>query len=178
MSNPSFVIPSALPPGFYEQVSGGAPRPLEAQSTGGSIPLSPSRAGTMPMKPQYTGDRSFSIRPQTTGSSANPVHPQLTGSGRYGTSSPASSAFPSTQTSAFSNAQLPWDITSDEKAKADGFFATLDTQNRGYIEGDVAVPFMLESKLSEQVLAQIWFVLRFLTLQGYAPDCFRSQGPR
>lgn len=49
-----------------------------------------------------------------------------------------------------------WDITTQEKATADSFFATLDTQKRGYIEGDVAVSFMVKSGLPEPVLAQIW----------------------
>ncbi|KAF8306436.1 hypothetical protein DL93DRAFT_2088648 [Clavulina sp. PMI_390] len=187
MSSPSFNIPSTLPPGFYESVSGGPPsssapgikpleliKPLEAQSTGGSIPLSPTRAGTLPPPPsaptaglraQLTGgDRTSAyipnvpLRPQTTGSTSTPLSSQLTGTGSV---SGRSSAFPSTApTSAFSTTSnsniLPWDIKADEKAKADGFFSTLDTAGRGYIEGDVAVPFMLESHLEETVLAQIW----------------------
>jgi epidermal growth factor receptor substrate 15 len=51
-----------------------------------------------------------------------------------------------------------WDVTPAEKASADRFFDTLDSPKQGYIEGDVAVPFMLQSKLPEEVLAQIWYV--------------------
>lgn len=53
-------------------------------------------------------------------------------------------------------ASQPWDVTVEEKARFDQFFDSLDTQRRGFIEGDVAVPFMLQSKLSEDVLAQVW----------------------
>lgn len=49
-----------------------------------------------------------------------------------------------------------WDIKPDEKNAADTFFEGLDTARRGVIEGDVAVPFMLQSGLPEGTLAQIW----------------------
>jgi epidermal growth factor receptor substrate 15 len=51
-----------------------------------------------------------------------------------------------------------WDVTPAEKASSDRFFDTLDTLNRGYIEGEAAVPFMLKSQLPGEVLAQIWYV--------------------
>jgi epidermal growth factor receptor substrate 15 len=51
---------------------------------------------------------------------------------------------------------LQWDISPSEKASADRFFDALDRQNKGFIQGDTAVPFMLESKLGEETLAQIW----------------------
>lgn len=50
----------------------------------------------------------------------------------------------------------PWDVTSEAKATSDRFFAQLDQQNRGVIEGDVAVPFMLQSQLDEGTLATVW----------------------
>jgi epidermal growth factor receptor substrate 15 len=49
-----------------------------------------------------------------------------------------------------------WDVTTEAKNTSDRFFEQLDTQNRGYIEGDVAVPFMLQSQLDEGTLAAIW----------------------
>lgn len=149
MANPSFVLPTILPLGFYEQVSGGTPKPLEPQSTGGSIPLSPTRGGFRAIPPP--------LKPQVTGASAGPLHPQVTGSSHIGAPSPGPSAFPSSQSSTFSAVQPRWDITSEEKVKADGFFDSLDTQRRGYIEGDVAVPFMLGSTLPDDLLAQIWY---------------------
>jgi epidermal growth factor receptor substrate 15 len=49
-----------------------------------------------------------------------------------------------------------WDVTPTEKASADKHFDDLDAQKRGYIESDVAVPFMLQSKLPGDALASIW----------------------
>jgi epidermal growth factor receptor substrate 15 len=74
-------------------------------------------------------------------------------------SAPAASGFTSsTMGSAFSQnrSNQQWDVTSDAKATSDRFFAQLDQQNRGTIEGDVAVPFMLQSQLDEGTLATIW----------------------
>jgi len=72
--------------------------------------------------------------------------------------------FSSPTTSAFSPARQmsmqPWDVSASEKSTSDGFFAQLDTQNKGVIEGEVAVPFMLQSQLDEGVLASIWYVPR------------------
>lgn len=48
-------------------------------------------------------------------------------------------------------------MTPAEKATADKWFDSLDTAKRGYIEGDIAVPFMLESGLSGDELAAIWW---------------------
>lgn len=58
--------------------------------------------------------------------------------------------------SPFATGQPAWDVTAAAKVASDGFFDTLDTQHLGYIEGDVAVPFMLQSNLPEDVLAQVW----------------------
>lgn len=49
-----------------------------------------------------------------------------------------------------------WLITHTDKAKFDTIFTSLDKSNRGYISGDEAVPFFSESKLPDDVLAQIW----------------------
>lgn len=63
----------------------------------------------------------------------------------------------STTGSAFSQrTSQQWDVTPEAKATSDRFFAQLDQQNRGTIEGDVAVPFMLQSQLDEGTLATIW----------------------
>jgi len=53
-------------------------------------------------------------------------------------------------------------VTPTEKQASDRFFDQLDKFGRGLIDGDVAVPFMLESKLPEVVLASVWCVPRFL----------------
>ena len=50
-----------------------------------------------------------------------------------------------------------WDVGPEAKATSDRFFSQLDTQKKGVIEGDVAVPFMLQSQLDDGVLASIWY---------------------
>ncbi|KAG8686983.1 hypothetical protein FRC08_012228, partial [Ceratobasidium sp. 394] len=93
MSGTLHVIPPSLPPGLYEQASGGAPRPslsspLQAQFTGnstGSRPgtglaqraASPIRAqftGQAPLEPQYTGGQRR-IATQYTGQSQFSLNP-------------------------------------------------------------------------------------------------------
>ncbi|KAK9344972.1 hypothetical protein V1522DRAFT_408832 [Lipomyces starkeyi] len=49
-----------------------------------------------------------------------------------------------------------WLITPAQKEHYDSIFATIDRDNRGFIGGDVAVPFFMTSKLPDDVLAQIW----------------------
>ncbi|KAJ1307259.1 hypothetical protein OPQ81_001372 [Rhizoctonia solani] len=157
-----FLIQAAM------TASGGAPRPsvgspLQAQFTGTSSssrtagfpqraasPIRTQYTGQAPLEPQYTGTHPR-IAPQYTGQSQfgrppappPPVRPQITGQ-----------PFAIPQASPF--AQPKWDVTPEEKAKSDQFFAGLDPQGRGFIEGDVAVNFMVQSKLPEVVLAQVW----------------------
>ncbi|KAK9357901.1 hypothetical protein V1504DRAFT_462846 [Lipomyces starkeyi] len=49
-----------------------------------------------------------------------------------------------------------WLITPAQKEHYDSIFATIDRDNRGFIGGDVAVPFFMTSKLPDDILAQIW----------------------
>lgn len=49
-----------------------------------------------------------------------------------------------------------WDISPQEKSVADGFFAEIDTHNAGHIDAEVAVPFLLKSGLSREILARVW----------------------
>jgi epidermal growth factor receptor substrate 15 len=49
-----------------------------------------------------------------------------------------------------------WVIQTQDKAKYDAYYASIDKNNRGYITGDEAVPFFGNSGLSEDILAQIW----------------------
>ncbi|EMD38668.1 hypothetical protein CERSUDRAFT_113843 [Gelatoporia subvermispora B] len=152
-------IPSTLPPSLYEQAGGKSPfEQVVSHATGDSMSYSPSLSGVFPGRPVST------IQPQFTGSGSI-LQPQLTGQLKPGSSAPplpARSAL-GTSTSVFPFAQAPaapsvqhWDVTPAEKESADRLFAGLDTQQRGYIEGDVAVPFMLQSKLPKDALAQIW----------------------
>ncbi|OCH95289.1 hypothetical protein OBBRIDRAFT_788483 [Obba rivulosa] len=152
-------LPSTLPPSLYEQAGGKTLfEQVTTHATGDSVSYSPSLTGVFPGRPVST------IQPQFTGSGSI-LQPQLTGQLKQIVSAPplpARSAL-GTSTSVFPFAQSPaasqtqhWDVAPAEKASADRLFDGLDTQKRGYIEGDIAVPFMLQSKLSKDVLAQIW----------------------
>ena len=143
-------IPSALPPYLYEQAKGGADG-VVSHATGGSGFSSPTSSGfplpvrsASAMQPQHTG--TGILQPQITGQRHAPPLPAR---------APAVPPFPLAPQA--TGQQVPWDVTPQEKATFDQFFDTLDTQKRGFIEGDVAVPFMLQSKLSDEILAQVWY---------------------
>ncbi|EPQ58260.1 hypothetical protein GLOTRDRAFT_57058 [Gloeophyllum trabeum ATCC 11539] len=188
MSGQLSFIPTSLPPGLYEQAGG---RPLDGvatHSTGGSAgSFSPSLTGSFPGRPSAAPTP---LRTQDTG-----IRPQMTGSGlRPSTGGPPLPSRPSAAAlggSAFGTAvqshgtgqapQPPWDVTASEKATSDAFFDTLDTDRKGYIEGDVAVPFMLQSQLPEDVLAQVWDLADInndgrLTRDGFAVAMHLIQG--
>jgi len=118
------LIPTALPPGLYQQAGGAAPS-VVSHLSGNSGSFSP----------------------------AGPIFPQNTGTSAFKPALPARR--PPPVQNGFSQ---DWDITPAEKAASDRWFDGLDTQKRGFIEGEVAVPFMLGSKLPEDVLASIWCV--------------------
>ncbi|KAJ9096767.1 hypothetical protein QFC21_005037 [Naganishia friedmannii] len=141
-------LPPVLPAGLYEQASGGRPKP----------PPLP----TSPIARQMTGNMSSTGSPtpsmitrQMTGSGA-PIQPQRTGQGYSAPPAVPSRQFSGSSYMPSQPAQQAWDIKSEEKQAADSFFDGLDTMKRGFIEGDVAVPFMIQSGLPEGVLAQIW----------------------
>jgi epidermal growth factor receptor substrate 15 len=128
MSNKLSKVPTVLPPGLLESARvTPASAPIQAQTTG--------------LAPQFTGPAAHPIRPQTTGASiarqsSMSISPNATGSQASGIQG--------------------WDISAQEKATADTYFARLDPQNKGLIDGEAAVPFFSESGLSQPVLAQIW----------------------
>ena len=134
MSNKISFIPTSLPPGLYHQAGGVQEHSgsVRSHTSGNSGSFSPV-VGSFP--PQHTGQNQF-LKPDITGVSSKqtPVR-SFTHSNGY---SPA------------------WDVSPTEKASADRLFDTLDLQKRGYIEGEVAVPFMLQSGLPGEVLAQVW----------------------
>ncbi|GBE82518.1 hypothetical protein SCP_0409020 [Sparassis crispa] len=154
MSGQLQTIPPVLPPVLYEQ-AGGA---VTSHATGESGSLGSAGLSSFSGRPMST------IIPQFTGSSSA-IQPQMTGQMRSTPTAPSlpvrsvlsntTPAFPFVQRQGTGLAQH-WDVTPSEKASADKLFDGLDTQKRGYIEGDVAVPFMLQSKLPEDVLAQVW----------------------
>lgn len=123
-------IPAALPPGLYEQAKG----PAGAGSR--FIPGSPLAA-------QNTGG-------STSGFGSSGIPRQMTGS-----SFPAQSAFQSPRHTVSAPAAA-WDVTPDEKARADQFFDGLDVSRQGRLDGAAVVPFFMQSKLTESVLAHVW----------------------
>ena len=146
MSGQLSFVPTSLPPGLYDQASGKFDG-VASHTTGSSLQLSPStnRFPTGPLQPQYTGG----------------LQPQLTGRGPPPSVPPRPAAVPGvgtfSQTTPFGTPPAPqWDITSTEKANSDKFFDGLDTAKKGYIEAGAAVPFMMQSGLHEDILAQIW----------------------
>lgn len=148
MSGQLSFIPSSLPPGLYLQASGHNQTSVRSHMTGNSGSVSPL-TGAFPqarnnVQPQHTGQHPL-LQPDNTGLSAAQSRPSVRND-----SSLASPSVPQ------NGHTLPWDVTAAEKTTADRFFDELDSQRRGYIEGDVAVPFMLKSNLPGDALAQVW----------------------
>ncbi|MCJ1432134.1 hypothetical protein MMC27_001490 [Xylographa pallens] len=128
------ALPQTLPSGLYEAAArrGVPPRPIS-----GSRPNSE-------VSPLSAVPRQFSgvVPPRTSSPLARP--PQ---------SSPVASTQP---TGAQSLPGVVWIITPPEKARFDGIFSKVDTENRGYVTGEQAVGFFSNSRLPEEDLAQIW----------------------
>ncbi|KAG6820783.1 hypothetical protein H0H93_011548 [Arthromyces matolae] len=156
MSSQLTFVPTTLPPGLYQQAAGnlasaqGAVRSHMTGTSGSFSPLSgvfsQSRST---IQPQHTGQSQL-LQPNHTGLPAPSNPPAL----------PSRPVVPSNPTSPPSvhlhNGLAQWDVTPEDKASADRFFDDLDTSRRGYIEGDVAVPFLLKSNLLGEDLAHIW----------------------
>jgi epidermal growth factor receptor substrate 15 len=167
MSGQLTFIPTTLPPGLYDLASGKALQSsaVTSHATGNSGSFSPGvstflqNSGPGVVQAQMTGKP---LQPQYSG---QPLQQQFTGQLSQHQTGSKSGLARNTPTSplfaATSAAQPPlaWDVTPTEKASADKYFDTLDTLRRGYIEADVAVPFMLQSKLPEDVLALVWLAL-------------------
>ena len=143
--------------------SGSSGSTVVSHTTGNSGSFSPGLSGTFPqnsgsnlVRPQVTGKP---LQPQYSGQPlqtqfTGPVLQHQTGPNKLprSTLGPGQSPFATVSP----QTQPAWDVTPAEKANADKFFDTLDTHKLGYIEGDVAVPFMIDSKLPEDDLALIW----------------------
>lgn len=137
-SLPPSGLPTTLPPYLYDSalvpagtVSGTPSSPIARQTTG---ILKPQSTGEKPIARQNTGQK-VQFSPGINASSS-----QSPGARAFGRAPP----------------QQPWDISPADKARSDGFFDSLDTKRQGFVEGDQAVPFFLESRLPESALAQIW----------------------
>ena len=150
MSGQLSFVPTSLPPGLYDQASGKFDSVI-SHTTGSSSQLSPStnRFPTGPLQPQYTGG----LQPQLTGRGPPPSVPPRPAA------TPGMSTF--NQTTPFGAPPDPqWDVTPADKANSDRFFNDLDITKKNFIEAEAAVPFMMQSNLPEDVLAQIWCALR------------------
>ncbi|KAG6833491.1 hypothetical protein H0H87_006063 [Tephrocybe sp. NHM501043] len=157
MSGHLTFVPTILPPGLYQQAGGGSANnhgSVRSHMTGNSGSFSPLNTAfpqsRTALQPQYTG-QSQHLQPNHTGFSVTSSKPPAL---------PARPTAPTTATPPFvpqRNGHAPhWDVTADEKATADTYFNDLDAQRRGYIEGDVAVPFLLKSNLPGEELAHVW----------------------
>ena len=120
------ALPQILPAGLYEAA---ARRGVSRQNTG-TRPTSDNVASAIPR--QFSG--ASAQRPSSP--LARPPYTAL----QAGTS-PGSDG---------------WAISPQEKAQFDQIYATVDTVNQGFITGEQAVGFFSNSRLPEDVLAQIW----------------------
>ncbi|KAL5596526.1 uncharacterized protein BROUX77_007210 [Berkeleyomyces rouxiae] len=129
-------LPTTLPAGLFEAASGrgGVAMNMAARQSpaptgaGPNIPPLPTQIGTNPpvLRPAATG-----ARPSTA-----TIQPQSTGFG--------------------ASLSSDWLVTPPEKQRFDQFYDDLDKSRRGYITGEEAVPFLSQSGLGEEALAQIW----------------------
>ena len=121
------ALPNTLPQGLYDAAARrGQQRPPSRQM---------SAAGAIPR--QFTGG-SMSTQPRTQSPLAKPPG--------YSTPPPQSAQPTGAQ----------WLITQQEKAQYDRYFSTIDTSGRGVLNGEQAVSFFSDSRLSEETLASIW----------------------
>ncbi|KAF6765030.1 UBA/TS-N domain-containing protein [Ephemerocybe angulata] len=159
MSKTISFIPTSLPPGLYQQ-AGGA---VASHLSGNSGTFSPAHS-TFSIQPQSTGQRSTMIQPNHTGMSVSSIPSRP---------APALPARPSVVSSPFNTPAQP-------AANFDSWFDGLDTQKAGYIEGEVAVPFMLQSGLPGEILASVWDLADInndgrLTRDGFAVAMYLIQ---
>ncbi|KAG0307759.1 hypothetical protein BGZ98_009892 [Dissophora globulifera] len=132
------TLPSTLPPSILQACT--------SSSTGTSLLSSPVMS-MQALNRQVTGSNLHNpaVARQLTGStslSSSPLTKQTTGG--------ASNLFGS------NSADVPWEITPEEKAKFDRFYDQLDKNGTGSVGGEEAGKFFLNSRLPESVLAQIW----------------------
>ncbi|UKZ80766.1 hypothetical protein TrVFT333_008531 [Trichoderma virens FT-333] len=137
------ALPNVLPAGLYEAAT---------RSSATAPRQSPSNTGGITAIPRQL---SGSTQQQRTGSPLNRppiVAAQVTGP-------PA--------------ANNDWAITPADKARFDQIYLDFDKTNKGFITGEEAVPFLSQSNLPEDTLAQIWDLADFgsqgrLSRDGFA----------
>lgn len=96
--------------------------------------------------------------PTTTGPPLSAIPRQLSGQAPLRQASPLGRAPLSAQASGLQpqTTGSDWAITPADKTRFDQLYADLDKTNKGFITGEEAVPFLSQSSLSEEALAQIW----------------------
>lgn len=119
-------LPTILPAGLYEAAARRAPVQSIPGTSSASAPLS-----SIP--------RQFNSA--ITGRAGSPL---------------SRSSFAPPQASQAPSQSNDWAISPMEKSQFDSVYSTLDKSNKGFITGEEAVPFFSNSKLPEEVLAQIW----------------------
>ena len=122
------ALPQTLPSGFYEAA---ARRGAPARQGTGSRPTS-DIPSTSAIPRQFSG-----VGPQRM---ASPITRPS-----YGTPPP------STQPTG-----TDWAINPQDKVQFDNIYASVDKDNQGFITGEQAVGFFSNSRLPEDILAQIW----------------------
>lgn len=128
------TLPTTLPPAVLEAALGDtAPMtPLQPQRTG----IDPIAAAMAPAIPSAAP-----MAPPSATSSATPSLSDV--------------RVPSRQASL--QTPIPTGgIQPAERAKYDGFFDSLDTERVGHVDGNVVVPFFLQSGLDDATLAHVW----------------------
>ncbi|KAI1842870.1 hypothetical protein JX265_011998 [Neoarthrinium moseri] len=96
--------------------------------------------------------------PTTTGPQLSAIPRQLSGQAQMRQGSPLARSALHPQGSGLSQQATgsDWAVSPADKARFDEFYATLDPTNKGFITGEEAVPFLSQSNLSEDALAQVW----------------------
>lgn len=120
------ALPQILPPGLYDAA---VRRGIARQVTGS--------------------------RPTSEGVVASALPRQFSGSGYQGQPSSTSRQLHASFRPATPSGDQ-WAVSPQDKVQFDQIYATLDTQNRGFITGEQAVGFFSNSRLPEEALAQIW----------------------
>ena len=122
------ALPQILPSGLYEAAA---------------------RRGAPPRQ-------SSTSRPTSEVPPISAIHRQFSEAGPQRTSSPLARPPYVTPPVSAQPTGTEWAISPQEKAQYDSYYATIDTENRGFITGDQAVGFFSDSRLPEEDLAQIW----------------------
>lgn len=147
------TLPAQLPPALFEAAAKGPSARAQRQQPSTSSIRSQDSSMQQQQQPQpYTAQR------QTV-----PMRAQLTGPPGRMSPAPGSPLNTQFQAAAGSPQQVQsplktteWDVKPHEKANYDNFFADIDKSGKGFITGEEAVSFFMQSKLPEDDLALVW----------------------